>query len=46
MHEWFIEDKTLRTDSKNIIFLESYYIQKNSVLERLYQAETQGFSSY
>ena len=36
MHNWFRENKTLNIIVKNIILEESYYIQKNSVLEQLH----------
>lgn len=36
MHNWFRENETLNIIVKNIIFEESDYIQKNSVLEQLY----------
>lgn len=36
MHNWFRENETLNIIVKNIILEESYYSQKNSVLERLY----------
>lgn len=36
MHNWFWENETLNIIVKKIILEESYYIQKNLVLERLY----------